>query len=165
MDFYHLQIGALVGQEVWGRALAHRSSRFQDKVPQSMPFESHSGHAGARLTRHMSFRLCREACFAAATRLFNSKLRMLKRQHLLRNNFFHFSQILKPGSRKSFVHGSGRSIGPMNGQIPKRRDHSNTYNENISGLSESFSRGQPVHPRARIFIDRSHVADSSTALG
>ena len=48
---------------------------------------------------------------------------MLKRQHLLRNNFFHFSQILKPGSRKSFVHGSGRSIGPMNGQIPKRRNH------------------------------------------
>ena len=40
-----------------------------------------------------------------------------------------------------------------------------TYNENISGISENFSRGQPVHPCVWIFIDRSHVADSSTTLG
>jgi len=47
----------------------------------------------------------------------------------------------------------------------RSEEPSNTYNENISGISENFGPGQPVHPCDRIFIDRSHVANSSTTLG
>jgi len=47
---------------------------------------------------------------------------------------------------------------------PEAKKPSNTSNEDISGLSENFGRGQPVDSYARFFIDRPHVADSSRLL-
>ena len=82
--------------EFWGRALAHRASRFQDKVAQLMPFESYPvTRERLPYEAYVVSLFARQAVFAAATRLCKSKLRiLLNRQYLLPNNFFTF--FLKP---------------------------------------------------------------------
>jgi hypothetical protein len=50
-----------------------------------------------------------DGLLAAATRLFKSKLRVVETPDPSSKYFLHFFlKTLKPGFRKSFVHGSGR---------------------------------------------------------